>query len=55
MPSPESPANRITTLSIRWGDFGSVVVSDTLLLFVLLERSWVPMLDAPAMARRPLG
>ena len=36
MPSPESPANRMTTRSTRWGAFGSVVVSDTVLLFVLL-------------------
>ena len=35
MPSPESPANRMTTRSSNWGDVGSVVVSDTVLLFVL--------------------
>ncbi len=36
MPSPESPANRITTRLSSWGVFGSVVVSDTMLLFVLM-------------------
>ena len=41
MPSPESPANRITTRSSSWGDFGSVVVSDTMLLFVLMYCSCV--------------
>ena len=42
MPSPESPANRMTTRSSSWGDFGSVVVSDTMLLFVLLCRAQSP-------------
>src|SRR5271167_4187327 len=37
MPSPESPAKRMTTRSSNWGDFGSVVVSDTVLLFVLIS------------------
>ncbi len=36
MPSPESPANRMTTRSSRWGALVSVVVSDTVLLFVPL-------------------
>ena len=39
MPSPESPANRMTTRSSSWGDFGSVVVSDTMLLRADLLRS----------------
>src|SRR3984957_9170432 len=41
IPSPESPANRMTTRSSSWGDFGSVVVSDTMLLradFAALSR-----------------
>src|SRR5664279_6642495 len=47
MPSPESPANRMTTRSIRWGADGSMVVSHTLLLFVTaLPRSG-------AVGRRP--
>jgi hypothetical protein len=45
----------MTTRSIRWGDFGSVVVSDTLLLFVLRERSRASFVDDPAVVRRPLG
>src|SRR5665213_1902485 len=59
MPSPESPANRMTTRSIRWGDFGSMVVSDTLLLFVLLyrarRRTARRRLRAPGPARRSSG
>ncbi len=55
IPSPESPANRMTTRSIRWGDFGSMVVSDTLLLFVLLERSRASVADVPPVDRHPLG
>ncbi len=50
MPSPESPANRMTTRSSSWGDFGSVVVSDTVLLFVLLCRDLSRGRD-----HRPLG
>ena len=55
IPSPESPANRMTTRSIRWWVVASVVVSDTLLPFVLLERSRAPVDGVPRSDRLPLG
>ena len=47
IPSPESPAKRMTTRSINWWCVGSVVVSDTLLLFVLLYRVCAPVGPTP--------
>ncbi len=57
MPSPESPANRMTTRCRRWWGFGSAVVSGTVLLFVLICRALSPDFDfgAVCLRRSPPG